>query len=183
MNQTSEHHSRQIAAGADAGPGARTTRPFEKPKDAAETALRLLSYLKSRRLTLVVVLVLMLLSTACMLAGSYFLKPLINDYILPGDFEGLAPRLVILAAIYLVGAAASYGQSRLMIRVAQRTTNILRRDLFAKMQGLAPALLRHPPPRRADEPLHERHRQRADGARAEPDPARLQRPDASLARS
>jgi ATP-binding cassette subfamily B multidrug efflux pump len=116
------------------GPGPRTH--YEKPKDASKTVLRLLGYLKSRRLTLVVVLVLMLLSTASMLAGIYFLKPLINDYILPGDFAGLARSLVVLAGIYLVGAAAAYGQSWLMVRVAQRTTNVLRRDLFAKLQTL-----------------------------------------------
>ena len=45
----------------------------------------------------------MLLSSGSMLAGNYFLKPLINDYILPGDFTGLARALVVLGAIYLVG--------------------------------------------------------------------------------
>jgi ATP-binding cassette subfamily B protein len=118
------------------GPGPGPRAHFEKPKDASKTAVRLLSYLKSRTLTLCVVLVLVLLSTGAMLAGSYFLKPLINDYILPGDFAGLARSLVILAGIYLIGAAASYAQSWLMIRVAQGTTNVLRRDLFAKLQTL-----------------------------------------------
>jgi ATP-binding cassette subfamily B protein len=71
-----------------------------------------------------------------MLAGNYFLKPLINDYILPGDFAGLRTGLITLGMIYLAGAGASYAQSRLMINVAQRTTNTLRRELFIKMQGL-----------------------------------------------
>jgi ATP-binding cassette subfamily B protein len=109
---------------------------FERPKDARLTALRLLGYLQHKKLALELVLVLMLLSTASMLAGSYFLKPLINDYILPGDFTGLARALVVLGAIYLAGAAASYAQSRIMVQIAQKTTNILRRDLFAHMQSL-----------------------------------------------
>jgi hypothetical protein len=33
-------------------------------------------------------------------------------------------------------ARAAYGQSRIMHAVAQRTTNTLRRDLFAVMQSL-----------------------------------------------
>jgi ATP-binding cassette subfamily B protein len=109
---------------------------FEKPKDAGKTAIRLLGYLRSWRLMLVAVVVMMLISSASMLAGNYFLKPLINDYILPGDFSGLARGLVLLAAIYLAGVAAAYGQSRLMINVAQRTSNTMRRELFAKMQTL-----------------------------------------------
>jgi ATP-binding cassette subfamily B multidrug efflux pump len=118
---------------------------FEKPKNARQTALRLFGYLRSRWLTLVVVVILILLSTAAMLAGNYALKPIINNYILPGDFTGLARALVVLAGIYLVGAAASYGQSRLMINVAQRTTNTMRRDLFAKMQTLPLSYFdRHP---------------------------------------
>ena len=99
----------------------------------------------------------MLLSTACMLAGSYFLKPLINDYILPGDFEGLARSLVILAAIYLVGAAALLraepadgpGGPTHDQRPAPRPVR--------QAPDLAPALLRQPSSRRADESIHERH--------------------------
>jgi ATP-binding cassette subfamily B protein len=125
------------------GPGA--LRGYEKPKDARRVILRLLSYLKARRWTLLIVIVLMLLSSASGLAGNYFLKPLINDYILPGDFAGLARMLVLLAGIYLVGVAASYGQSRLMISVAQGTSNTLRRELFAKLQNLPLSYFDHHP--------------------------------------
>jgi ATP-binding cassette subfamily B multidrug efflux pump len=116
------------------GPGA--LRGYAKPKDARTVILRLLAYLKGRELALLLVVILMLLSSATTLAGNYLLKPLINDYILPGDFSGLARALVALAGIYLAGVAASYGQSRLMVQVAQRTSNTLRRELFAKMQSL-----------------------------------------------
>jgi len=109
---------------------------FERPKDTRKTLRRLLDYLKGRELTLALVMVLMLLSTGSMLAGNYFLKPLINDYILPGDFPGLARALVVLGIIYLVGVAASYFYSRLMMITAQRTTNSMRRDLFDKLQEL-----------------------------------------------
>lgn len=116
------------------GPGPRMS--FEKPKDARGVALRLLHYLKPRWAVLVLVICLMLINSGSMLAGNYFLKPLINNDILPGNFAGLARGLTVLAAIYLAGVAAAYGQSRLMITVAQRTSNTLRRELFTKMQSL-----------------------------------------------
>lgn len=108
---------------------------FEKPKNLKHTALRLFGYLKNSKLQMAVVVVALILGTASSLAGSYFLKPLINKYILPGDFKGLAGALVILGLIYLVGVAASYIETRFTINMAQRTLNVLRKDLFDKMQG------------------------------------------------
>ncbi|NMC81020.1 MAG: ABC transporter ATP-binding protein [Chloroflexi bacterium] len=134
MVEQKKTESRPMHAGPRGGPG--TMQSHERPKNVRKVTLRLLGYLKQRLLALVVVVVLMLLSTVSMLAGNYFLKPLINNYILPGNFNGLIQALVALGAIYLVGVGAAYGQSRLMIQIAQRTTNTLRRDLFAKMQSL-----------------------------------------------
>jgi ATP-binding cassette, subfamily B, multidrug efflux pump len=125
------------------GPGA--LQSYEKPKHTGKVILRLLGYLKVRWPLLLVVLILVLLSSASTLAGNYLLKPLINDYILPGDFGGLARVLVLLGVIYLIGVLASYGQSRLMVQVAQPTSNALRRELFAKMQSLPLSFFdRHP---------------------------------------
>lgn len=118
------------------GPGPGRAMGFEKPKNARKVIMRLLGYVKDKKLALGLVLVLMLVNTVSMLAGSYYLKPLINDYILPGDFNGLARALAVLAVIYLAGTTASYGQSRVMLQIAQKTTNTLRRDLFGKLQKL-----------------------------------------------
>ena len=115
------------------GPGA--MRGFERPKDFKAGFGRILSYLSTSRLLVAIVVLLLIVNSGAMLAGSYFLKPLINDYIVPGDFKGLALALAALALIYLVGVGASYVQARLTIRLAQRTTNILRRELFDRMQG------------------------------------------------
>lgn len=116
------------------GPGSMPT--FEKPKNVKITLFRLLGYLDHHYGALIVVIILMIINTSTMLAGSYFLKPLINNYILPGDFPGLAKALIALGSIYLVGIAAIFGQNRLMVMIAQRTTNTIRRDLFNKMQDL-----------------------------------------------
>jgi len=118
------------------GPGGGPMRAFEKPRNAGKTIRRLLGYLQDRIFALIVVVVLMFIGSAGMLAGSYFIKPIINDYILPGDVAGLAHALMVLGGIYLVSIAAMYFQNRIMMQIAQRTVNTLRRELFTKMQGL-----------------------------------------------
>ena len=122
--------------GHGGGPG-NAVRSFEKPKDARKTIKRLLGYLLANRFTLVLVVFLLLVGTGSMLAGNYFLKPLINNYILPGNFDGLAQALLQLAALYLAGVVAIYFQSRLMVGISQHTTNKMRADLFNKLQGLS----------------------------------------------
>ncbi|MDD8026066.1 MAG: ABC transporter ATP-binding protein [Acidobacteriota bacterium] len=122
---------------APQGPrGGHGPRSFERPKNFKAGFSRLLKYLDRSKLLAALVIFLLLISTSAMLAGSYALKPLINKYIAPGDFRGLATALFVLGCIYLFGVLAAYLQSRLTIRLAQRTTNIIRRDLFDKMQGL-----------------------------------------------
>lgn len=127
------------------GPGGRPRGPggpgrgmmnFERPKSTKKTMARVLAYLGSSKYLVIVVLLLMGVSTCASLAGTWFLKPLINDYILPGNFRGLGTALLVLAGIYLAGVAASFIQSQLMMRVAQRTVNVMRKDLFDRMQSL-----------------------------------------------
>ena len=110
--------------------------PPPKAKDMKGTLCKLMGYLKPYRLHLGLVAVMLVISSACTVAGSYLLKPLINDYILPGDFPGLARMLCVMAAIYLTGVACSYGYARIMVRVSQTTVAKIREDLFEKMQRL-----------------------------------------------
>ena len=66
-------------------------------------------YLGRYRAHLVIVVLLVVVSSACSVAGSYLIKPLINDYILPGDFAGLAKMLCVMGGVYAAGALCSYG--------------------------------------------------------------------------
>ena len=124
----------QADSGPRHGPGAQMH--FEKPKNTGSTLQRLLGYMADKKFQLILVAVLMLISSAGSLAANYFLKPLINNYILPGDFSGLARALALLAGIYLISVGATYGQSRMMLQIAQRMTNTMRSRLFAKLQTL-----------------------------------------------
>ena len=119
------------------GPGGGPNKHgFQKPKNLRSTLGKLMRYLAPYRAALVLVACLLVLSSASSIAGSYLLKPLIDDYILPGDFPGLARMLCLMAAIYLTGAACSYGYARIMVRISQTTTARIREDLFAHMQRL-----------------------------------------------
>ena len=109
---------------------------FRKPKDLRGTLGKLMRYLGRYKAMLVIVVVLLVISSACSVAGSYLIKPLINDYILPGDFAGLARMLCVMAGVYGVGALCSYGYAWIMVHVAQNTVAKLRADLFDKMQKL-----------------------------------------------
>ena len=119
------------------GPGGRGPRGgFQKPKNLKETIGKLMRYLGRYRLHLCIVAVLLVVSSACSVGGSFLIKPLINDYILPGDFPGLARMLCVMAAVYVAGAACSYGYARIMVHVSQNTVAKIREDLFEKMQRL-----------------------------------------------
>ena len=134
MSEEKKAPIRQQDKGPRHGPG--SLPGFEKPKDTKKIIRRLLGYLKEKKLQFMLVILLMLVSSAGMLAGNYFIKPLINNYILPGDFRGLARALVVLALIHLTSLLALYWQNRLMLLIAQNMSNSMRRDLFAKMQSL-----------------------------------------------
>lgn len=107
-----------------------------KPKEAKKTFLRLISYLTRYKAPLIGVMILVVISIASSLAGSYMLRPIINDYIMPGNVSGLAGMLIILAGIYLAGVIATTVQLRMLNRIGQRTAARLRMDLFRKMETL-----------------------------------------------
>lgn len=109
---------------------------FRKPKNIRSTLGKLMRYLGRYKLHLVLVAALLVVSSACTVGGSYLIRPLINDYILPGDFPGLARMLAVMALVYVLGAVCSYGYSRIMVQIAQTTMANIRADLFSRMQDL-----------------------------------------------
>ena len=117
------------------GPGA-PRGGFQKPKNMRKTIGALMRYIGRSKWLLVVVTVCLVLNTVCSIGGSYMLRPLINDCIIPGDYPRLARMLAVLAGIYVCAALLSYTYARIMVHVSQRTTHAIRQDLFAKMQRL-----------------------------------------------
>ena len=120
---------------------------FAKPKDLKKTALRLLGYLTQSPLPLLLVLLCLVTSVATNIGGTYMLRGIINNFIWSGctDFAGLGLAILKLVAIYLLGCVTIYFQSAIMIRLAQKGTNRLRKELFDKLQQLPLSYFdRHP---------------------------------------
>ena len=108
----------------------------QKPKNLKKTLGRLFKYVGKYKWMLAIVCVFIIISSLSMIAGSYFLKPIVNDYIIPGDFSGLIKMLVLLGGIYAAGALSSLGYGKIMINISQNAINDIRSDLFNKMQHL-----------------------------------------------
>ena len=60
-----------------------------KPENMQRTLKLLSRYLARHKFTLLAVALLVILSSAANIAGTYLFKPLINEYIIPRDFRGL----------------------------------------------------------------------------------------------
>ena len=122
------------------GPGGPHGGMGGKPKNTKQTFKRLFSYISAYKGLLIVGLLCVVLSTVSTLAGSYMLRPIINDFIAPengqGNLQGLAIALVVMAGVYALGIIATYFQSRIMVHISQNALQKIRDDLYGKMQQL-----------------------------------------------
>ncbi len=124
--------------GGPHGPGGAPRGGFQKPKHIRKTVSRLLGYLTRRKLPLVVVVLSVVVSSVCAVGGSYYLRPLINNFIDTGltDLPAFGFSVLKLGLIYLCASVATYIQAAIMVQLAQRGCNRLRKDLFDRLQQL-----------------------------------------------
>ena len=109
---------------------------FQRPKDLRGTVSKLLRYIGRYKAALVVVFICLVISSVGSVMSSYLLKPIINDYILVGDFAGLLKMLALLLGLFLLSGLCSYAYARIMVHISQRTVAQMRQDLFDKLQDL-----------------------------------------------
>ena len=109
---------------------------YKRPKDTRKTLWKLLRYLGGHKWLLLVVAVLVFISSGANILGTYLVKPVINNYILPGDAAGLTRMLIFMAFMYGAGATATYGYTQLMVHTSQQVVKEIRQDLFAHIQKL-----------------------------------------------
>ncbi len=117
---------------------------YAKPKNAKKTFGRILKYMGKSKIFLIVVFLSLILSTVCQIGASYWLRPILNgieESVLAGNFmtqgiKELVKNLVIVGALYCGTALFSYIQSRVMVTIAYKTTNLIRKELFNHMQSL-----------------------------------------------
>ncbi len=103
---------------------------------------RLLGYMKPFKVQLIFVAICIVVSSVASVASSLFLKPLIDDYITPlveqaaPDYSGLIKALIMMGAVFLIGAVSVLIYSRLMANVSQGVLKNIRDEMFSHMQTL-----------------------------------------------
>ena len=126
-----------------------------KPKESRATVKRILQYMGRDKILMGFALAFVLLFSGATLAGSYMLKPIVDQVgktagevlslrkagadwqsvLADGTMELLKGVLTMLV-IYGVGVAANYLQQRIMIGVSQRALIRIRKDLFDHLQDM-----------------------------------------------
>mgnify|MGYP002515451003 FL=1 len=117
---------------------------FKKPKNAKKTFGKILQYMGKSKMLLLVVFITLVLSTVCSIGASYCLKPILDgvaESIKTATFatEGkhiLIVNLAKLTALYIGAAIFTFIQSKIMVKIAYSTANLIRKDLFDHMQTL-----------------------------------------------
>ena len=123
-------------------PGPINRRPIAKPQNARKTLGMILKYLFAYKLQLVIVAIAIIVSAAANVAGTYFLKPIINQYIVPfigkkdPDLSGFISIISLLGIIYILGVTATYTYNRLMLNISTGILYKIRVDLFKHMEAL-----------------------------------------------
>ena len=132
-----------IKRGGPGGPRAVGTGVKLDPK----TFKRLLGYVfKGYKMRFFAVFVCIIINALAGVAGSLFLKELINDHIggmIAAKEAGLTPdvmpliwALVKMGCIYLVGMICAFLQNRIMVTISQGVQKSIRDEMFEKMQRL-----------------------------------------------
>ena len=128
--------TKRTASGHGPGRHGHGGHGFQRPKDMKGTFKKLMRYVGRYKGSLVLVAVCLIVSSVASVATSYMLKPLLNNYIIPGDFPGLFRMLLLMGGLFALSSLCSYAYARIMVHVAQHTVAALRQDLFDRLQEL-----------------------------------------------
>ena len=121
--------------GPRGGPGM-MRMPQGKPKNMKKTIGRIFSYVGKYKILVFVAIFCMLFNTGASMAGSYMLRPIMNNYIAKGKLEGFLYALLLLLGIYIVGVCGAYFQSKCMMHASRNAIEKMRNELFSKVQAL-----------------------------------------------
>lgn len=125
------------------GPGTRNMEPTQKIENPFKILGQIIKVM-SKHYTphLIIVLVCIVASVFSNVQGTWFMKALIDEYILPmikhgsTDFEPLLSAMGRVAVFYGIGILASFAQAEIMVFVTQGVLRDLREEMFNHMQSL-----------------------------------------------
>ena len=114
-----------------------------KVKNPMKTLKRLIGIImKKYKFHMIFVFIFMLMSVFANVQGTLFIQTLIDDYITPmigqpnPDFTPLLMAIARVAIFYILGAAATFAYSKIMVYVTQGTMRDIRCDIFSHMESL-----------------------------------------------
>lgn len=117
------------------GPG-KGKRSVEKAKDTKGTIKRLWKYIEQNKVRLIIVFILVIISSVASILSTSILKPIIDDYIIPKDWNGLLIMIGVMIALAIINSLITLIQNRIMVKMAQITVRELRKDVFNKLVKL-----------------------------------------------
>lgn len=123
------------------GPG-RNQGVMKKPKNAKKTAKRLFSYFKQYRFRLFIVIVCVAVSSGASVYGTYLLKPIIDEFIVPFigrqdvDLRPFVIQILLMLGVYVLGALSAWIYNRIMVGISCGTLYTIRNQMFEHMQRL-----------------------------------------------
>ena len=109
---------------------------YNRPKNTRRTLMQILSYLGRHKWYMLMIALLVTVSASASILGTYLLKPVINNYIIPGDIPGLVKMLILMGILYLCGALSCYAYNQMMVHISQQVVSEIRSDLFVHTQRL-----------------------------------------------
>lgn len=114
-----------------------------KVKNPMKTLKRLIGIImKKYKFHMIFVFIFILMSVFANVQGTLFIQTLIDDYITPmigqsnPDFTPLLMAIAKVAVFYILGAAATFAYSKIMVYVTQGTMRDIRCDIFSHMESL-----------------------------------------------
>ena len=117
-------------------------RGTQKPKNTKKTILRLISYMGKFKVLWPLVFFFVIVASLAEVAGTYLLKPALNEFIVPFigkqnvDLSAFVRLIFTMLAIYAAGVLSSYASERILIHISTKTLFNIRRDLFHHMEKL-----------------------------------------------
>ncbi|MED4401919.1 ABC transporter ATP-binding protein [Metabacillus fastidiosus] len=112
------------------------TQKKKKAKNSAATLKRVWNYLAEKRLHLLAVIAMVVISTALGLLGPYLIGRAIDEYIVTRDNTGILTLLVFLLFVFIFNSLSVFLQNYWMIGIAQSTVNKMRTQLFQHLHKL-----------------------------------------------
>lgn len=125
-------------AGPMGGGPRRQHGAVRKPQNMKKTVSRLFKYIGKQKFLFVGMIFFAFISSLATVSAAMFMKPIVDDILMPMIGKEFTKEIVaplfrimgIMGAVFLIGAAASYGQSKCGVLLTQRTLNTIRKDLF-----------------------------------------------------